>query len=56
MTADSGASCKVIDERTYANKFKCVKLDMCQGKMNAHGGTPMSQKMSQYMCVWYKEC
>lgn len=39
MTADSGASCSLIDESTFQNKFKSVRLETCHDKLNAYGGT-----------------
>ena len=40
MTADSGASCSIIDENTFRQKFKGTHLEKCSAdKLNAYGGS-----------------
>ena len=40
MTADSGASCSIIDENTFRQKFKGTNLEKCSAhKLNAYGGS-----------------
>ena len=40
MTADSGASCSIIDENIFRQKFKGTHLEKCStDKLNAYGGS-----------------
>ena len=40
MVADSGASCSIIDEKTFKNKFKGIQLEKCStDKLNVYGGS-----------------
>ena len=40
MVADSGASCSIIDEKTFENKFKAIQLEKCStDKLNTYGGS-----------------
>ena len=40
MTADSGASCSIIDDNTFRQKFKGTYLEKCSAdKLNAYGGS-----------------
>ena len=40
MTADSGASCSVIDDNTFRHKFKGTHLEKCSAdNLNAYDGS-----------------
>ncbi|XP_074661912.1 uncharacterized protein LOC141914578 [Tubulanus polymorphus] len=41
MTADSAATCNILDEETFLSNFD-MKLDECSDKLNAYGGTSIS--------------
>jgi len=51
MMADSGATCSTIDELTYNNKLKDIKLDTANTRLNPYGGGIAIRPIGKFKCT-----